>query len=140
VVEAQLTSDSKSKSMSDAHAQLVLAVIIIGAGLAPTLLRYLKGRFFVEPPVEEKDEPFEQKRLLILRLLAKRVEAYGLELVEASEGEIGRGTIYVYLDSLEEEGLIRSFEVPLPPEAHPQAIPRRRYRITSLGRGRAARK
>lgn len=62
----------------------------------------------------------------ILRLL-KGGDKTGLELVKAST-KLGRGTIYVILDQMEEQGLITSADT---------GDGRRRYSITM--RGRAAR-
>jgi hypothetical protein len=60
------------------------------------------------------DQRTRAAEIAILRLLAKRREAYGLDLVDASAGVLGRGTIYVHL---EERGLVRSRveTVPLKP-------------------------
>jgi PadR family transcriptional regulator len=46
--------------------------------------------------------------LLILRLLVARGEAYGLELVELSEGRLKRGTVYVTLSRMEDKGYVAS--------------------------------
>jgi DNA-binding PadR family transcriptional regulator len=58
-------------------------------------------------------------------------ERYGLELVEASNRQLKRGTIYVTLSRMETKGFIASRqEAP-----HPSAIglPRRMYRVTPYG-------
>lgn len=60
--------------------------------------------------------------LLILRLLVAQEQATGLELVNESDGQLARGTIYVWLDKLEDEGLVGS------------APAKRTYWITDLGR------
>ena len=67
----------------------------------------------------------------MLELLSTGREAYGLELVEASAGELKRGTVYVTLGRMEEKGLVAAREDPAP-EGH-AGMPRRRYRPTALG-------
>jgi DNA-binding PadR family transcriptional regulator len=71
------------------------------------------------------------KELLILELLSCRDKLFGLEMVEASQGGLKRGTIYVTLQRLEEKGLIKSAtEERTFPEI---GIPRRFYSITGYG-------
>lgn len=71
------------------------------------------------------------KELLILELLTYRDKLFGLEMVEASQGGLKRGTIYVTLQRLEEKGLIKSAtEERTFPEI---GIPRRFYSITGYG-------
>jgi PadR family transcriptional regulator PadR len=55
---------------------------------------------------------------------------YGLQMVEASDGELKRGTVYVTLNRLEEKGYITSRK-----EAERPGIaqPRRLYKATGLG-------
>lgn len=55
---------------------------------------------------------------------------YGLELVEASEGALKRGTVYVTLGRMQEKGFVESR-----PErpAGASGLPRRLYRPTGLG-------
>lgn len=50
-------------------------------------------------------------RAHILYMLADG-PAYGLDLVNRSAGKLHRGTVYVHLRQLEEEGLIRSWTEP----------------------------
>jgi PadR family transcriptional regulator PadR len=70
------------------------------------------------------------KEFLILGMLIVK-EMFGLELVEASNGEVKRGTIYVTLQRMTHKGYIESHEEPrLLPEI---GIPRRKYRATGLG-------
>jgi DNA-binding PadR family transcriptional regulator len=73
------------------------------------------------------------KELLVLRLLRKRAASpmYGLELVKASKGELGRASIYVVLARMEDKGYLRSF-TPRGESEHP-GLPRPRYRIAALG-------
>lgn len=73
-----------------------------------------------------------RKEAIVLNLLlgADR-EMYGLEMVEASTGELKRGTIYVTLQRMEEKGFISSRrEDRVAPEV---GIPRRLYMVTGLG-------
>lgn len=72
------------------------------------------------------------KESIVLSLLVSHGDAYGLELVERSEGELKRGTVYVTLGRMEEKGLITS-KADAAPESH-AGMPRRRYRPTALGR------
>lgn len=73
-----------------------------------------------------------RKELPILRLLVNGGrELYGLEMVEESNGELKRGTIYVTLQRMQEKGYIDSRQEPrTDPEI---GIPRRLYRVTGYG-------
>ncbi len=72
------------------------------------------------------------KEALILELLnASSGSLFGLELVNTSNGQLKRGTVYVTLQRMEGTGLIASEQERRP---DPQiGIPRRKYRITGLG-------
>jgi PadR family transcriptional regulator, regulatory protein PadR len=72
------------------------------------------------------------KESIVLQLLVRDDEAYGLELVSASRGRLKRGTVYVTLGRMEEKGYIVSRLVDAPPEAG--GLPRRVYKATTLGR------
>ena len=61
---------------------------------------------------------------LILDLLASRGALYGLQLVDASQGALKRGGIYVTLGRMEDKGLVRSTA---------GESGRRLYRATALG-------
>jgi PadR family transcriptional regulator PadR len=73
-----------------------------------------------------------RKEALILEMLIEKLgELFGLEMVEASNGNLKRGTVYVTLQRMEEKGLIESRK-----EARPEGelgIPRRLYKITGHG-------
>lgn len=72
------------------------------------------------------------KETLIVELLLRDTELYGLQLVAASRGRLKRGTVYVTLGRMEDKGFVTSRE-----EAPPAAeggLPRRLYRATALGR------
>lgn len=66
----------------------------------------------------------------MLRLLAG-TEQYGLELVNASDGALKRGTVYVTLARMEEKGLLLVRRPP--PGKHEAGLPRPRYRASALG-------
>ena len=72
------------------------------------------------------------KELLVLELLLRHQELYGLQLVATSSGRLKRGTVYVTLGRMEEKGYITSKL-----EAAPSGmggLPRRLYGATPLGR------
>jgi PadR family transcriptional regulator, regulatory protein PadR len=72
------------------------------------------------------------KEALILELLLRHKEMYGLEMVTASRKRLKRGTVYVTLGRMEEKGFILSRLEPAPPDAG--GLPRRVYEATSFGR------
>lgn len=69
---------------------------------------------------------------MILDLLGRSKEMYGLELVAASGSELKRGTVYVTLARMEEKGFISSRLDDEPPQSG--GLPRRLYSATSYGR------
>ena len=71
------------------------------------------------------------KEMLTLEMLISNGEMFGLEMVEASEGELKRGTIYVTLQRMSDKGYIESREEPR--ELPEIGIPRRKYSATGLG-------
>ena len=72
------------------------------------------------------------KELLVLDLLVRARELYGLQLVSASKGRLKRGTIYVTLGRMEDKGFVASRLDDPPPGAG--GLPRRLYEPTPLGR------
>ncbi|MCU0240654.1 MAG: PadR family transcriptional regulator [Pyrinomonadaceae bacterium] len=71
------------------------------------------------------------KEMKALEMLIHNGEMFGLEMVEASEGELKRGTIYVTLSRMCDKGYIESREERrTAPEI---GIPRRKYWATGLG-------
>ena len=72
------------------------------------------------------------KEELILDLLGRSDEKYGLELVAASDGALKRGTVYVTLGRMEQKGYLVSRLDGVPPAAG--GLPRRIYAPTVLGR------
>ena len=72
------------------------------------------------------------KESLIVELLLRDAELYGLQLVAASRGRLKRGTVYVTLGRMEDKGFIASREEA--PPADEGGLPRRIYRATALGR------
>lgn len=71
------------------------------------------------------------KERLILDLLTGGGEQYGLQLVEAAEGRLKRGTVYVTLSRMEEKDLVSS-RLEAQEEKRP-GLPRRLYTPTALG-------
>src|SRR5438045_5456299 len=72
------------------------------------------------------------KEALILELLIREKELYGLELVAASRRRLKRGTVYVTLGRMEEKGYITSRLEDAPADVG--GMPRRLYQPTVLGR------
>lgn len=72
------------------------------------------------------------KESLILELLVREDEMYGLQLVAASKRRLKRGTVYVTLGRMDEKGYITSRLEDAPPLAG--GLPRRIYQPTALGR------
>ena len=72
------------------------------------------------------------KEALILDLLVRGKELYGLELVAASKGRLKRGTVYVTLGRMEDKGYLASRLEDAPPSAG--GLPRRIYEPTAFGR------
>jgi PadR family transcriptional regulator len=71
------------------------------------------------------------KESLILDLLARGDELYGLQLVAASKGRLKRGTVYVTLGRMEGKGYVTSRAENAPDGAG--GLPRRLYEVTPLG-------
>jgi DNA-binding PadR family transcriptional regulator len=68
---------------------------------------------------------------LVMDLLRGR-ERYGLELVDASDGTLKRGSVYVTLARMEEKGFVESRQEE---RSEPSTgAPRRLYRATPYGR------
>ncbi len=72
------------------------------------------------------------KETLILELLVRDGELYGLQMVAASRKRLKRGTVYVTLGRMEDKGYVSSRQEDAPPDAG--GLPRRLYRATPLGR------
>jgi DNA-binding PadR family transcriptional regulator len=72
------------------------------------------------------------KELVILELLVRNKELYGLQLVTGSRRRLKRGTVYVTLGRMEDKGYITSKLEDPPPGAG--GLPRRIYAATPLGR------
>jgi len=68
---------------------------------------------------------------LVLGMLIRHGELYGLQLVEESQGQIKRGTVYVTLERMEDKGLVESRQEEKQPGV--SGIPRRLYKITGHG-------
>jgi DNA-binding PadR family transcriptional regulator len=72
------------------------------------------------------------KESLILELLIREKQMYGLQLVAASRRRLKRGTVYVTLGRMEDKGYITSRLEDPPADAG--GLPRRLYQPTALGR------
>jgi DNA-binding PadR family transcriptional regulator len=72
------------------------------------------------------------KELLVLELLVRDRQLYGLQLVAASKRRLKRGTVYVTLGRMEDKGYITSWLAEPSPGAG--GLPRRMYEATPLGR------
>jgi DNA-binding PadR family transcriptional regulator len=72
------------------------------------------------------------KESLILELLVREREMYGLQMVAASRRRLKRGTVYVTLGRMEDKGYLTSRLEDAPPDAG--GLPRRLYQPTALGR------
>jgi PadR family transcriptional regulator, regulatory protein PadR len=84
------------------------------------------------PPRAARLPSLSAKEALIIDLLGRSKEMYGLELVAASDGELKRGTVYVTLGRMEQKGLLTSR---LDDEPQPSGgMPRRLYMATAYGR------
>ena len=68
--------------------------------------------------------------LVLQMMIGNGKEWYGLELVEASAGELKRGTIYVTLGRMQEKGFVTSRKEKITDE---RVIPRRLYKVTGHG-------
>jgi len=79
----------------------------------------------------ENDIPnLSPKEFIAMNLLVGSKAMYGLQMVEKSNGELKRGTIYLTLHRLEEKGYVTSETE----EAKPGiAQPRRLYKPSALG-------
>ena len=73
-----------------------------------------------------------EKESLILELLSRGKQMYGLQLVAASRRRLKRGTVYVTLGRMEEKGYVTSHLEAAPSDAG--GLPRRVYQSTALGR------
>ena len=71
------------------------------------------------------------KELLVLDLLVRDGELYGLQLVAASKRRLKRGTVYVTLGRMEDKGYVRSRAEDAPDGAG--GLPRRLYQATPYG-------
>jgi DNA-binding PadR family transcriptional regulator len=72
------------------------------------------------------------KELLVLELLLRHQDLYGLQLVATSGGRLKRGTVYVTLARMEEKGYVTS-KLDAAPSGM-GGLPRRLYAATPLGR------
>lgn len=70
---------------------------------------------------------------LIMGILLNKASAeiYGWELLDASNGKLKKGTIYVILNRMEEKGYIESHKENRRDGA--RGLPRRMYKLTGMG-------
>lgn len=68
---------------------------------------------------------------VILALLSRDKELFGLQIVECSGGAVKRGTVYVTLGRMHDKGFVESRTEPRAPGAI--GLPRRLYRLTPYG-------
>lgn len=73
---------------------------------------------------------FSTAERLIVELLARQGELFGLQMVEESGGRLKRGTVYVTLGRMQEKGYLDSRQEAMPEGAI--GLPRRLYRPTGL--------
>jgi PadR family transcriptional regulator PadR len=71
------------------------------------------------------------KERVILEMLSRSTQMFGLQMVDESAGVLKRGTVYVTLGRMEAKGLVASEQEPPQPGAI--GLPRRFYRLTALG-------
>ncbi len=84
------------------------------------------------PERERRVLNLSSKETLILELLVRGDEMYGLQLVATSKRRLKRGTVYVTLGRMEEKGYITS-RLDDQPSEH-GGLPRRLYQATGHGR------
>ena len=84
------------------------------------------------PASSRRVPTLSSKETLILELLIRDKELYGLQLVATSRRRLKRGTVYVTLARMEDKGYITSRLESPPPDAG--GLPRRLYAPTALGR------
>lgn len=71
------------------------------------------------------------EELILGMLITWKSELYGLQIVQASNGAIARGSVYVTLDRMEDKGLVESRQEDKEPGV--PGIPRRLYKPTGHG-------
>jgi DNA-binding PadR family transcriptional regulator len=81
-----------------------------------------------------KNESLSRKESVILNLLSRTPEMYGLDLVDQSNGVLARGVVYIPLASLKEKGLVASRPEDIPIT---RGIRRNLYSLTEAGRAKA---
>ena len=72
-----------------------------------------------------------EKEFLIMNLLITEGEMFGLEMVQESEGDLKKGTIYVTLQRMQDKNLVNSEEEER--AGNENGIPRRFYAPTDWG-------
>lgn len=75
--------------------------------------------------------PKSEKLELILELLGKHGELFGLDIVKRSDGMISLSSVYIYLSELQDAGLV-TYRALDPPQEW--MLPRHLYRLTGRRR------
>lgn len=101
----------------------IITTVHILIGICVGLTARLIANFFRE---------LDGRNKFILQILENNDRLYGQEIVQLSNGKIGRGTVYVLLSILEDDGYIRSRVDSDAENRNP--FKRRSYAITSRGR------
>lgn len=71
--------------------------------------------------------------LYVLKLLVKNPKSYALQLVTYSEGKLKRGSIYVILGRMLNDGLVVESEDQPDAQKKPSGHPRPKYEVTPKG-------
>ncbi len=100
------------------------------------MINWLLSALGFTPKEDDDEDRYDgtQQEILILHILARYGRPmYGLEIVDASEGELSRGGVYVFLDKLEDHGLVTSTKAPR--KKGYKGLLKSLYEITKKGRG-----
>lgn len=108
------------------------ALVHAGCGLWAAAVAVL-GWYVVERVLEDAILAAPRRRAFILQTLAERGWMRGLEIVEASDGLLRRGAVYVHLRRLEDAGLVTSWVDPADKSGRVRV-----YAATEAGRGAIA--
>ena len=84
----------------------------------------------MQPMTDSRLPSMSRTESLVMDLL-RRGDYYGLELVDATDGALKRGSVYVILARMEEKGFVDSWQEHRVSGA--SGLPRRVYRATPYG-------
>ena len=79
----------------------------------------------------EKIPRLSPKEALILEMLIRNGEMFGLQMVDESGGKLKRGTVYVTLNRMEDKGFVTSWQEEK--KLGSIGLPRRRYQPSGHG-------